>query len=189
MNHLTLFSLVALAVLTGCTAKMKLSSSLTQSGIVATRDIPLGQVYFWPKGSSVLREIDIVQHRVGFFQTDDPRSLRTKFTSGAEFVGGVSLSETEKADLSAEVAQRSSLIRTNTVVEGWRSPRNAIVDAINGDPRWLSSLETDIEYRNDRYIVFVSRIITGDELSLSIDDSGGASGSYKSSTVSKGGAL
>lgn len=172
MNRTVKFvGLLGLVALSACTARYKLDSSLTENGFLASRNIPVGTVFLWPRGSSKLQKVGTVE--IGQFQHPERpgRNSTISFSSSAEYAGGASLTEQQKIDAGIAIQNKSQLQTEDEVIAGYSKPVNALIEAIRGNPsEWHAGLEVeDGVPENAPLVVFFYEVVKGKKLALKVD--------------------
>jgi len=186
------FGLALLAlVLSGCVARFGVEDTLTERGLINRGNLDLGMVYLWDRAEGTTRRIGIIDPETAALRRPTPpRDISVTLTGGAEFKGGVRLSEAAETELAAEVAGRSSILSKGIFTTGFANPRKALTDAIRGAPEdWLPALDyPPAPDAPTRYVVIVSDVTRGDQLTVTVDQTAAAGTTFVSQQVRAGGA-
>jgi hypothetical protein len=168
---LAIFALAATAIFSGCTANYKLDSSKTENGFLASRNEIVGTVYLWPRGTSKLQKAGVIEIADFRHRAQNGRNSTISFSSDAEYAGGGQLTGQQKLNAGVAIREKSTLKTTNEILVGYSAPRNALIEAVRGDPNfWYIALEIEAGVpKNAPRVVFIHEIVAGEKLELDVE--------------------
>ncbi|MCA0940165.1 hypothetical protein LCM08_12185 [Salipiger pacificus] len=176
---------VAAIFVGGCTAEMKVANALTERGFVAKRDPSLGQVFHWlPEGGEMFPMTSVGG---GNRIHNPPANFKMKLGSGVEFAGGAKLSASEKANLVAEVASRTSANLEDAITQSLAV--DGLITLLSNDWRkrpnfWLDELGvSDRGWPEDGaplYVAMVYEQTLASRFRIQVDQQAAAGGTFES---------
>lgn len=176
----TALVVVASLILTGCTANYRLDSSKTENGFLASRNEAVGTVYLWPTGTKQLQRAGIVEINQYQHGSQTGRNSTISFSSAADWAGGGQLTEQQKINAGLAIQEKSTLKTTNEVLLGYSAPRNALIEAVRGNPDfWLTALGVENGVpENAPRVVFIHEVVAGEKIELSLEGVAKASAEF-----------